>query len=164
MASNTFSRSTRLSLNSVLRLAVPLLIFCIIPLAFNRLSTMLAPFSLSTSVTFGSSGPSVFDNTEQPSNPPVQTTESRERSERYVSKKIVLGIFLSIFLAQVGVSIFHFVRTRRRKRIQAMDLQFPQPLPRRNRTQNWRPGPDARGDATPDESEGLPAPGLAHGA
>lgn len=46
-----------------------------------------------------------------------------------------------------------------------MELQFPQPLPQRDRGQNREPEPamDAVEEDAGDDGEGISAPGFAHG-
>jgi hypothetical protein len=56
-----------------------------------------------------------------------------QSTETYIPQKLVIGAFFAIFLAQVGINVLQMVRGGRRRR-QAMELQFPQPLPQlRNR-------------------------------
>ena len=69
---------------------------------------------------------------------------------------------MAIFLTQMGVNFLHVMRTGRPQRRQAMELQFPQPLPPQNRLRDLEVNPNARRDAGRGEDEGLPAPGLAH--
>ncbi|KAJ5569734.1 uncharacterized protein N7459_009164 [Penicillium hispanicum] len=87
-----------------------------------------------------------------------------EQSETYIPQTLVVGAFLVIFLAQVGVNFLQVMRTGRRQRRQAMELQFPQPLPPQRRAPNWEMGDNSGDDAAQDEGEGPPALGLAHGA
>jgi hypothetical protein len=93
--------------------------------------TSFTPFSLSISVSFGASQPlSLNRNQNEQTNTPA--TQS---SETYIPQKLVLGAFFVIFLAQVGANVLQMMRGNRRRR-QAMELQFPQPLPQLNRGRN----------------------------
>lgn len=115
---------------------------CLIPFVFGPFSTLLTsitpniftsftPFSLSVSVSFGGSQPLSLgrNQNEQTNTPSIQS------SETYISQKLVIGAFFAIFLAQVGVNVLQMMRGGRRRR-QAMELQFPQPLPQLNRGRN----------------------------
>jgi hypothetical protein len=113
-----------------------------IPFVFRPFSTLLTsitpniftsftPFSLSISVSFGGSQPlSLSRNQDEQANTP-----STQLSETYIPQKLVIGTFFAIFLAQVGINFLQMVRGGRRRR-QAMELQFPHPLPQLNRRRN----------------------------
>ncbi|KAJ5081725.1 hypothetical protein NUU61_009989 [Penicillium alfredii] len=88
----------------------------------------LTPFAFSMSVSFGGSGPAAFLETS----PPIPGAD--QSSETYIPQTLVVGAFVLIFFAQVGVNFLQVVRRGRRRR-QAMELQFPQPLPQRDRGQ-----------------------------
>lgn len=60
---------------------------------------------------------------------------AEESQETYLPQTWVIGAFLAIFLAHVGVNFLQVMRTGRRRR-RALELQFPQPLPQRDRGLN----------------------------
>ena len=173
-------RSPRSSLHSVLWLSVPLLIFCIIPLALRPLSRLFASisphifpsstsYSFSVSVSFGGSRFSFPGMSSQIPNERDRTSDigqQKEKDETYVSQGFVIGAFLAIFFAQVGVNFLHAVRAGRRRR-RFMEMQFPQPLPQRDqepdRGFNRDPGIDtnAREESARDDAEGRPVIGNA---
>lgn len=68
----------------------------------------MAPFSFSLSVSFGSAEPLVFGN--------GQRQGQSEDDETRVSQTFVIGAFLAIFVAQVGVNLIHGVRSGRFRR------------------------------------------------
>ncbi|KAJ5655205.1 hypothetical protein N7507_007155 [Penicillium longicatenatum] len=84
-------------------------------------------------LSFGGSTP--FQETlRQTSNPEEQaSTNTENSSQTYIPQTLVMGAFLAIFLAQVGVNFLQVQRTGRRQRRQAMELQFPQPIPPQTR-------------------------------
>lgn len=104
-------------------------------------------------------------------NPPHEhaQTQADEPSDTYISQTFVIGAFLAIICAQVGVNFLHMRNGRRRR--QAMESQFPQPLPQMDRGRNGVPDPGARPGANAnseevdagDHREGLTAPGFMHG-
>lgn len=99
-------------------------------------------------MTFGSRSPRL-------ENRPLQEharTQAGETSETYISKTLVVGAFLAIFCVQVGINFMHAVRNGRRRR-QAMELQFPQPLPQLDRGRNRNPEPGAYPDANTNVHE-----------
>lgn len=55
----------------------------------------------------------------------------QDNNETYIPQTLVIGAFLAIFLAHVGVNFLQVMRTGRRRR-RALELQFPQPLPQRD--------------------------------
>lgn len=61
--------------------------------------------------------------------------QQEQKHEAYISQGFVIGAFLVIFFAQVGVNFLHAVRTGRRRR-RFLEMQFPQPLPQRAREQD----------------------------
>ncbi|KAJ6179579.1 hypothetical protein N7519_010040 [Penicillium mononematosum] len=100
-------------------------------------------------------------------NEPDQTREigqQEQKDDTYVSQGFVIGAFLVIFFAQVGVNFLHALRTGRRRR-RFLETQFPQPLPQRGQEQdrglNRGPGinTNATEDSARDETEGRPATG-----
>jgi hypothetical protein len=79
-----------------------------IPLSFPKVSTYFTPFTISFSLSLGSTGLPV-DNQQQP-------VESQD-SETYIPQTLVVGIFLAIFVAQVAANGFQILRSRRQGRI-----------------------------------------------
>lgn len=121
--------------------------------------TSFTPFSFSISVSFGGPGPVFPENQQIQQNQHEHDRQEPEPSSNtYIPQTLVVGAFLAIFLAQVGVNFLQVVRTGRRQRRQAMELQFPQPLPQQDRTRNWE-SEVARGENAQEEGEGLPAAG-----
>lgn len=59
-----------------------------------------------------------------------------DSSDTHVPHALIIAAFLAIFLAQVGINFMQVLRRGRRQRRQAMELQFPQPLPPQNRARN----------------------------
>lgn len=113
-------------------------------------------------MSFGGSGP-VFPENGQAQQIPQEPNRQKPDSspDTYIPQTLVVGAFLAIFLAQVGVNFLQVVRTGRRQRRQAMELQFPQPLPQQDRARNWESENSRHGDAQ-EEGEGLPGAGPAH--
>jgi hypothetical protein len=98
--------------------------------------TSFTPFSFSISVSFGNSGQSTFETGSQIANHhdhPGEIRQQEDKDETYVPQTFVIGAFVAIFLAQVGVNFLQVVRTGRRRR-RVLEMQFPQPLPQRNQT------------------------------
>ncbi|KAJ6103642.1 hypothetical protein N7486_003864 [Penicillium sp. IBT 16267x] len=85
----------------------------------------------------------------------LEARDCRESSSQtYIPQTLVVGAFLAIFLAQVGVNFLQVLRTGRRQRRQAMELQFPQPIPPQTRP---RPrGPENSGGIARADGEGFP--------
>ncbi|KAJ5172616.1 hypothetical protein N7492_005209 [Penicillium capsulatum] len=73
----------------------------------------------------------------QPNQQELDHQQEDLSTDTYIPQTLVVGAFLAIFLAQVGVNFLQVVRTGRRQRRQAMELQFPQPLPQQDRARNW---------------------------
>lgn len=142
---------------------------CLIPLALNPLSkfvnsltpnvfTSFTPFTFSISVSFGGSTP--FQEIVRPTNDreEQQNTSTESSPQTHIPQTLVVGAFLAIFLAQVGVNFLQVLRTGRRQRRQAMELQFPQPIPPQTRPrirESENHGGIARADG-----EGIPVGGL----
>ncbi|KAJ5790762.1 uncharacterized protein N7518_007773 [Penicillium psychrosexuale] len=128
-------------------------------------------YSFSVSVSFGSSKFSFPGISSQIPNERDQTSDSgqqKQKDETYVSQGFVIGAFLAIFFAQVGVNFLHAVRAGRRRR-RFMEMQFPQPLPQRDQEQdrafNTDPGinTNAREEGARADAEGRPVTGNAPG-
>jgi hypothetical protein len=122
--------------------------------------TSLTPFSFSISVSFGGS-PVFLENNQQPHE---QTRPSSdEPSETYIPQTLVIGVFFAIFCAQVGINFLQVVRRGRRRR-QAMELQFPQPVPPQPRGQDERSEPVANATLAGGGGDGeeIPASGSTH--
>ncbi|KAJ5938568.1 hypothetical protein N7466_001702 [Penicillium verhagenii] len=81
-------------------------------------------------LSFGGSAP--FQETMRQLNDredsPITSTEASSETY-YIPQTLVVGAFLAIFFAQVGANFLQVLRTGRRHRRQAMELQFPQPIP-----------------------------------
>jgi len=90
--------------------------------------------------------------------------QNQEDGERHIPQAFVIGAFLAIFLAQVGVNFLHAVRNGRRRR-RFLEMQFPQPLPQQDRNRdhvlNGEPetNRNAREENAGDDAEGRPVPG-----
>jgi hypothetical protein len=54
-----------------------------------------------------------------------------QKDESYIPQGFVIGAFLVIFCAQVGVNYLHALRNGRRRR-RFLEMQFPHPLPQRD--------------------------------
>ncbi|KAI2719898.1 hypothetical protein CBS147318_3204 [Penicillium roqueforti] len=128
-------------------------------------------YSFSVSVSFGSSKFSFFGISSQIPNERDQTSDSgqqKQKDETYVSQGFVIGAFLAIFFAQVGVNFLHAVRAGRRRR-RFMEMQFPQPLPQRDQEQDRafntdpRINTNAREEGARADAEGRPVTGNAPG-
>ncbi|QQK44602.1 putative ATP-dependent protease (CrgA) [Penicillium digitatum] len=133
--------------------------------------TSLTPLSFSVSVSFGGSRISFPEISSQTPNEHDQTRDvgqQEQNNETFVSQWFVIGAFLAIFLAQVGVNFLHAVRSGRRRR-RFLEMQFPQPLPQRNREQdrglNREPIPNTNTaeENARDDAEGRPVTGNAPG-
>jgi hypothetical protein len=124
--------------------------------------TSFTPFSFSISVSFGNSGLSTFGTGSHMPNHhdyPRETGQQEQKDETYVPQAFVIGAFMAIFFAQVGVNFLQVVRTGRRRR-RVLEMQFPQPLPQRN--QNRGPTRDTGVDANAGEQNLRPPdPGTA---
>ncbi|CAG7933928.1 unnamed protein product [Penicillium olsonii] len=103
------------------------------PSGFTAFSS-LTPLSFSISISFGGSQLSIPET-----NPPISHEHARHRDtgqsdseETHIPQVFVIGAFLAIFLAQVGVNFLHAVRNGRRRR-RFLEMQFPHPLPQRDR-------------------------------
>ncbi|KAJ5725540.1 uncharacterized protein N7483_006897 [Penicillium malachiteum] len=83
-----------------------------------------------------------------------QQTNTDDSPATYIPRTLVIGAFLAIFLGQVGINVLQVLRTGRRQRRQAMELQFPQPIPPQPRTQNWGTERNNGAQAVPDDGEG----------
>lgn len=105
---------------SVLWLAVPLLIFGLIPwilgpfassisLPSARVFTSMTPLAVSVSVSFGSAGPLVLDS-------PPQQDQSPDGGTSF-SPVFVIGGVLALFAVHVVVDLVHGVRTNRSRAI-----------------------------------------------
>jgi hypothetical protein len=100
--------------------------------------TSLTPFSFSVSVSFGGSGlslPSVGSQILNERDNSRDVGQQEQKDETFIHQAFVIGAFLTIFLAQVGVNFLHAVRTGRRRR-RFLEMQFPQPLPQRDQEQD----------------------------
>ncbi|CAI7566672.1 unnamed protein product [Penicillium glandicola] len=129
--------------------------------------TSLTPFSFSVSVSFGRSGHSFPGISSQVPDERDQTSnigQQEQKNEAYISQGFVIGAFLVIFFAQVGVNFLHAVRTGRRRR-RFLEMQFPQPLPQQDREQEggFNREPVANTNDTEergrDDAEGRPVTG-----
>lgn len=111
------NRPRRFYTTSVLWLAVPLLIFGLIPwilgpfvssisLPSARVFTSMTPLAVSVSVSFGSAGPLVLDEDQSPD------------GETSFSPVFVIGGVLAIFAVHVVVDLVHGFRTNRSTAIQ----------------------------------------------
>ena len=90
---------------------------------------------------------------------PREIGQQEQKDETYVPQAFVIGAFMAIFFAQVGVNFLQVVRTGRRRR-RVLEMQFPQPLPQRN--QNRGPTRGTGVDANAGEQNvGPPTPGNA---
>lgn len=72
----------------------------------------------------------------------------------------MIGAFFAIFFAQVGVNFLHALRNGRRRR-RFLEMQFPHPLPQRDRNLdlalNGEPGINSNaGEENADDAEGRP--------
>ncbi|KAJ5373146.1 hypothetical protein N7517_005152 [Penicillium concentricum] len=119
--------------------------------------------------SFGGSGLSFPGVGSQIPNERDQTRDigqQEQKDETYIHQGFVIGAFLAIFFAQVGVNFLHAVRTGRRRR-RFLEMQFPQPLPQRDPEQdrglNIEPeiNTNAAEDSTRDDAEGRPVTGFA---
>lgn len=129
----------------------------------------VAPFYFSVSVSIRRSGDSFPGVSSQIPNEHDQTldiSQQEQSHETYISQGFVIGAFLVIFVAQVGVNFLRAVRTGRRRR-RFLEMQFPQPLPQRDREQDRglnrepRPITNTTEESTRDDSEGRPVTGNA---
>lgn len=84
----------------------------------------MAPFSFSVAVSFGTADPLFFGNGPRRS--------QSQDDETHVSQTFVIGAFLAIFVAQVGVNLIHGVRSGRfqrevlrRQALRAMEQELP---------------------------------------
>ena len=130
---------------------------------------MTTPFSFSVSVSIRRSGVSFPGVSSQTPNERDQTSDigpQEQEHETYISQGFVIGAFLVIFFAQVGVNFLHAVRTGRRRR-RFLEMQFPQPLPQRDRDQGRgldrepRLNTNTAEESARDDAEGRPVTGNA---
>ncbi|OGE53616.1 hypothetical protein PENARI_c007G03821 [Penicillium arizonense] len=90
---------------------------------------------------------------------PREIGQQEQKDGTYVPQAFVIGAFMAIFFAQVGVNFLQVVRSGRRRR-RVLEMQFPQPLPQRN--QNRGPTRATGVDANAEEQNvGPPTPGNA---
>ncbi|KAJ5614108.1 hypothetical protein N7528_007762 [Penicillium herquei] len=139
--------SSRSSVNAVFPLST------IVSSLTPNVLTSFTPFSFSISISIGGSPfPSAMrqlnNGDEQ------QQTNTDDSPATYIPRTLVIGAFLAIFLGQVGINFLQVIRTGRRQRRQAMELQFPQPIPPQPRTQNWETERNTGAQAVPDDGEG----------
>jgi len=71
------------------------------------------------------------NNHQMRSQPEQGDIGDEDMNETYIPQTLVIGAFLAIFLAHVGVNFLQVMRTGRRRR-RNLELQFPQPLPQRD--------------------------------
>ncbi|CAG8070186.1 unnamed protein product [Penicillium salamii] len=133
------------------------------PSGFTTFSSF-TPLSFSISISFGGSGLSIPETAPQISHEHDQHrgTETPEQGEAHIPQVFVIGAFFAIFFAQVGVNFLHAVRNGRRRR-RLLEMQFPHPLPQRERVRVGGTGepPDntnARGEPVADNTDGHPVP------
>ncbi|PLB37767.1 putative ATP-dependent protease (CrgA) [Aspergillus candidus] len=116
LESREWAPRSRPSLTPLLWLAVPLVIFCFLPMILSPLVsvkslpsvsvlTSFTPFPLSVSISFGSANSGTSDGRE--------ARAQDRKSETYLSQTVVLGVFLAIFVTQVFVNAVQIVRSRR---------------------------------------------------
>lgn len=123
--------------------------------------TSSTPVSFSVSVSFGGLGPISLDGGALSHN--QQPTD--DASETYVPQVMVFGAFLAILFVHVGINLLRILRQGRRGR-QAMELQFPQPLPQVDQEGNQEPGANTDTNAagnTRDDGEGIRASDVVDG-
>lgn len=92
--------------------------------------------------------------------------QSDDASETYVPQIMVFGAFLAILCVHVGINLIRILRQGRRGR-QAMELQFPQPLPQVEQVETREPGPNAGMNSaeqhTREDGEGRQVPDVVNG-
>lgn len=94
----------------------------------------------------------MFTNSQQNSDSqPQSAQESESNSEAYVSQTLVIGVFLLIFLAQVGVNFLQVLRDARRRRAIEAEMRRPLRADRENQRIN---GNDNENQIGEREAEG----------
>jgi hypothetical protein len=88
--------------------------------------------------------------------------EQDQKDGNHIPQIFVIGAFLTIFFAQVGVNFLHAVRNGRRRR-RFLEMQFPHPLPPRDRNGEPEIDTNTREENAGDGAEGRPVPGQSPG-